>query len=422
MMDRSAVIPFMPARRSASAPALGLRVRPEIILDLSRLLSRVLHATPTGVDRVEMAYARGLIERAAGRLSFAAVHPVGVYGRLPERAVRAFLDATEARWEERGDIGPAELRRQALIHLAALWPRRGPQSSSSTRVYVQASPHHLEDERRTAAILARERARFVCLVHDLIPIEHPEYARPSGERRHLARIATILRHGHAIIANSEATRSALRPWLQAADRKPLVRVAHLGAPAAPARAARCEGRPCFVCVSTIEPRKNHLLLLNIWRRLVDEQGRRAPRLVLIGRRGWENENVIDMLDRCPRLRVHVEEHGGLPDRKVREWLQGASALLFPSFAEGYGMPVAEALGLGTPVICSDLPALREAGGEAPEYLDPLDGAAWLRAIRDYAAPDSPRRALQIERMAAWSPARWADHIDTVLDVAEEVVR
>ena len=56
---------------------------PPVILDLSRLLSRVRHHTPSGVDRVEMAYARGLLERFGDHLDFAAVHPFGRYGRLP---------------------------------------------------------------------------------------------------------------------------------------------------------------------------------------------------------------------------------------------------------------------------------------------------------------------------------------------------
>ena len=70
----------------------------EVILDVSRLLSRARHQTPSGVDRVEMAYARGLQARLGERLGFAAVHPFGNYGRLSRARTLAFLDATEARW------------------------------------------------------------------------------------------------------------------------------------------------------------------------------------------------------------------------------------------------------------------------------------------------------------------------------------
>ena len=126
--------------------------------------------------------------------------------------------------------------------------------------------------------------------------------------------------------------------------------------------------------------------------------------MLVGQRGWETENVIDMLDRCPALRGTVIEHNALPDAAMVPLLSGARALLLPSFAEGFGFPVIEALQLGVPALCSDIPALRETGGAVPEFLDPLDGPGWHRAILDYAAPESPRRAAQLARLRRLAPA------------------
>jgi glycosyltransferase involved in cell wall biosynthesis len=97
---------------------------------------------------------------------------------------------------------------------------------------------------------------------------------------------------------------------------------------------------------------------------------------------------------------------------MNELLRNARALLMPSFAEGYGMPVAEALSMGTPVICSDLLALREAGGAVPDFLDPLDGPAWRVHIEDYHYIGS-RYAAQMQRMTQWRPPSWDAHIDIV---------
>jgi glycosyltransferase involved in cell wall biosynthesis len=362
----------------------------EIILDLSRLLSRVLHPTPTGVDRVEMAYARGLIAAAPQQLAFAAVQPTGMYGRLPRSAVFRFLDATERAWQDEGHLGGTRQMARSARSLWALRPRLVPRKPSNTRrIYVQASPHHLDRADLVESILRREQARFLCMVHDLIPIEYPEFARPGGAEMHRRRIATVAAHADVVVTNSLATQASLTPFLVAAGRAPIVRVAHLGTAwdeaERPAESVEAEETPYFVCVGTIEPRKNHLLLLNIWRRLAEQaDGKPIPKLLVIGRRGWENEQVVDMLERCPPLAGHVEEHGRVPDREVRRLIAGARALLLPSFAEGYGMPVTEALALGTPVICSDLPALREAGGDLPTYLDPLDGPAWMAAIQEHA--------------------------------------
>ena len=200
----------------------------------------------------------------------------------------------------------------------------------------------------------------------------------------------------------------------------MIRVAHLGTdPAELPSTSRSTilpaspEAPYFVCVATIEPRKNHLLLLNVWRRLVETLGSTAPKLVLIGRRGWENENAIDMIERCTALSGHVIEASDMSDRAMQAMLGGAQALLLPSFAEGFGMPVSEALAAGVPVICSDIAALREVGGETPDYLDPLDGLGWLEAVIAYSRPGSPRRAAQLDRMAQWRPVSWAEHIDVV---------
>lgn len=388
----------------------------EVILDISRLISRVRYSTPSGVDRVEMAYARGLLGRYGERLTFAAVHPSGLYGRLKREHALDYLAELERRWSSQ-DAHPRQRSLPSVLPwLGKLLPSPGAPHQRGG-VYVQASPHHLTRTALVRRILAREQARFLCLVHDLIPIEYPEYARVAGDRQHRQRIATVAELANGVIVNSAATGQSLRPWLERSGRDVGIRVALLGteslAPAEPFHSG--DARPYFVCIGTIEPRKNHLLLLNLWRHLAQTlPPERVPRLVIIGRRGWENEQVIDMLERCPALTGHVEELNGCSDARMASLLRGARALLMPSFAEGYGMPVAEALSVGTPVLCSDLPALREAGGDAPDYLDPLDGSGWQAMILDH-AEHGPARAAQMQRLTQWQMPTWEQHIAIVCD-------
>lgn len=393
-----------------------------VILDISRLISRIRYSTPSGVDRVEMAYARGLLAHYGDDLAFAALHPAGLYGRVRRSAALAYLDALERRWSAQ-ENGP--LRRSLpsiLPQLDALLPTR--RGVGSGGVYVQASPHHLTRVDVVRRIMHRERARFLCLVHDLIPIEFPEYARPAGAALHQRRIETVAtvigETGGGAIVNSAATGRSLQPWLRPGTP---IHVALLGTEALPpAEPEPGDGRPYFVCLGTIEPRKNHLLLLHLWRQLAQTlPAAEVPRLVVIGRRGWENEQVVDMLERCPSLTGHVEELGGCPDRRLSALLRGAAALLMPSFAEGYGMPVAEALSVGTPVICSDLPALHEVGGDAPDYLDPLDGPGWRRAVLDHAA-GGPLRMAQLARLPDWHNPGWEEHIAIVARAVEQLTR
>jgi glycosyltransferase involved in cell wall biosynthesis len=171
--------------------------------------------------------------------------------------------------------------------------------------------------------------------------------------------------------------------------------------------------PTFVILGTIEGRKNHALLLALWRRMLAAGGGNfVPRLVIVGRRGWQAEDVFAELE-GGAFGDRVSEVGALDDRRLAEALAGAWALLFPSFAEGYGIPLVEALAAGVPVIASDLPVFREIGQGVPELIAPGDAAAWEAAIADYARPDSPRRAAQLARLAQFAAPDWRGHFARV---------
>ena len=171
--------------------------------------------------------------------------------------------------------------------------------------------------------------------------------------------------------------------------------------------------PYFLMLGTIEARKNHWLLLQIWRQLAAQFGRQTPKLVLVGQRGWECENVVDLLERCVALKDCVIEIPDCYDVALSTYISHAQALLFPSFAEGYGMPLMEALSSGVPVIASDLPVFREIAGDIPDYLDPMDGLAWLSYIKNFSMPDSVMRKAQIARMSGFVAPTWTTHFQLV---------
>lgn len=217
---------------------------------------------------------------------------------------------------------------------------------------------------------------------------------------HPRRISNICRYGAGAVVGSQALARRLRRHAAEEGRPELpVCVARLPvsplflSPAEPP--AALDGVNYFVVCGTIEPRKNHLTLLNAWRVLASDPS--PPKLVIVGKRGWLNGAVVETLERSVALRPHVIEAGGLSTPGLRRLLAGARALLMPSFAEGFGLPVAEALAAGTPVVASDIEAFREVGGDAIDYVDPLDGLGWLQAVRDYSTQNSPRRRAALAR-------------------------
>ena len=201
--------------------------------------------------------------------------------------------------------------------------------------------------------------------------------------------------------------------------KPDVRVAYIGLEERflENKAIVSEAKPeHFVMLGTIEPRKNHLLILNVWRELVESGRKDVPKLYVIGKRGWENENVLDMLERCPAMQSHVVELSGVSDQTIVDLLQRSYALLFPSFSEGWGMPLVEALGMGIPAICSDIAVFREAGQGLPDYIHPLDGPGWRDAILDYSKPESVARTKQLQRLENFHAPEWSNHFAALDDI------
>ncbi|HJQ57143.1 MAG TPA: glycosyltransferase family 1 protein [Vineibacter sp.] len=439
-----------------SATAAGGRVGR--LLDISRMLSRLRRKAPTGIDRVELAYARHYLEAVAERdLRCLLATPVNcglVARRLASGVVRTAIE----RWAATsGDLATDTAFAELVATLRAPLHSRPPHrtigvvepstgiadvraASMQVAAYVQATLRgafnpwmnrvsgeafwyvnvsHVNLRRPTRlSWFRRAGLRSMFLVHDLIPISHPEYFTPQEDIRHGNRIETIARHADVVIFNSKVTQAA---WDAHAEAKGLARpygaVVPLGVESRFLLGA--EGRkveaeiPYFVVVGTIEARKNLAFLLQVWKQWTQDGRAPRARLVVVGRRGWENENVVDLLDRSVALAPAVVEVAQLSDVGLTALLRGARALLAPSLIEGYGLPVAEALALGVPVIASDIEAHREVGGRYAEYLDPVDGLGWMVALEEFAQPNSPRRDAMRNRAATFRAHSWQDHMATV---------
>lgn len=377
---------------------------PGLTIDVTRLLRGVLQGRrPTGIDRVTLAYVRHFASHAkalVGRGRWVAELGAGLSTRLFAQLGAASGEGLRSRLQ----TAP---RPRFLLHTG--------HSGLESAAYLSA--------------LERRGLWPVFLVHDLIPVTHPQFSRVGVPERHLLRLRHASQAGAGLVCNSEATRAALAEMCTAQGwRLPPTVVAHLGveAWARPAGAHDLRGaqpaRPWFVCVGTIEPRKNHLLLLRVWRQLAQRMGEHTPNLLLIGQRGWMYEEVVHDLTHDDVARRHVRELGDCSDLQLRQWLLGARAVLMPSLAEGFGLPVAEALACCVPVIASPLPVYREFAGSVPDYVDAQDVEGWAALIEDYCREDSAARHGQLGRLVAWQPPTWATHFKLVDDLLGRLAR
>ncbi len=408
----------------------GEIARRPVIYDVTRIVTRALNAAPNGIDRVDFALARHFLARNARAREALICTAIGPRLADPNLALET-IEGVESLWREDGDPEEDDVYRRVvealgskdsavsslararkrpdLLFLERNWRamrRWAPHLGRPLReapegaVYFNVTQFLVDRSWYVRWLTARTDVKPVFFVHDLLPIEAPEFFRAREAMLHPRRISNICRYGAGAVVGSHAVARRLRQYAAENGRPELpVCVARLpvsplfSSPAEPP--AALDDVNYFVVCGTIEPRKNHLTLLNAWRVLTSDPA--PPKLVIVGTRGWLNGPVIETLERSVALRPHVIEAGGLSTPGLRRLLAGARALLMPSFAEGFGLPVAEALAAGTPVVASDIEAFREVGGQAIDYVDPLDGRGWLQAVRDYATPDSPRRRAALER-------------------------
>jgi glycosyltransferase involved in cell wall biosynthesis len=269
------------------------------------------------------------------------------------------------------------------------------------------------------------RTPIVLTIHDLQYLTHPEYLTPT-KRRYLERaIPRSVRRAAVVAVPTEYVRSTVIDAYDVdADR---VRVvphgveSTLGADAPSASELRSDyglgAGPMIVYPAITHPHKNHRFVLEVMARHWTDPD---LRLVLLGGRGAAEDEVAADIVRLG-LEHRVVRPGRVPDDHRDGLIAAADALLFPSQYEGFGAPAVEAMALGTPVICSDQPALAEVVGDAGLVL-PLDVDAWADALDAVAARSDEMRAAGRERALAFTTERSGAELAAAYDLAVRVGR
>lgn len=394
---------------------------PARLLDLTRLVSRLGRGPMTGIDRVEYAYLKQFL--ATDGPLFALIRSRAGFLLLDRRGCQTFLQIIDgqvplppadllSRLTNRGDPARARaetaVRRLAVGRASRLGLPRLLRHLRGGVGYVNVG--HANLDARVLGTLRASGASVTVLVHDTIPLDQPQFARADTVTAFRRKLAAVSAHADRVIHLSQATRTTTEAQLARLGRVPAGVVAPLGVDVPMPDPALLPAdldlsRPYFVALGTIEPRKNHALLLDVWDRLPPVR----PQLFIVGNRGWAGPEVLQRLDNLPPdgpVRVLV----GQPDGAVAALVQGARALLAPSRAEGFGLPPVEAALLGTAVIATDLAVTRELLGNKAVYLPPDDIYSWMETIIGLTVQPASGPPPQDP------PIRltWADHFNLVL--------
>lgn len=257
----------------------------------------------------------------------------------------------------------------------------------------------------------------VAMVHDLTPRTHPESHTLANRLVFRVFLERSLRVARTVVAVSAATEkeiAAAFPWVE----PKLVRIgngvdewfspAQDGADGAAVRERFSGGRPYVLHLGTIEPRKGIADLVGAWE-MLDRRLPDAPDLVIAGKPGWGTGPIYDRINGSPlKHRIHLP--GYVSGEDARELLRHAQVFALASEVEGFGLPLAEAVSCGTPAVASDIPALREAGGDAVLFTPYGEPDALAAALAEAIVPTTAARLR--ERALEWAPTlRWAPVVD-----------
>ena len=239
----------------------------------------------------------------------------------------------------------------------------------------------------SVAVPPRGRYRLVVTVHDAAPLLFPETYPRRGRWFHRRGIAAAARRADLVITVSRAAADEIVEHTDIPSER--VRVVPNGVDlteasdddVVAARAAFDLGeRPYVLWLGSLEPRKNVGVLVEAFARWAATSD--VPhQLVLAGPSGWV-EDRDTVLAPARRLGDRVRTIGRVGDDHLRGLYRGADVFVLPSRHEGFGIPVLEAMAQGTPVIGSDIPALREVAGDAAQLTTPFDPDAWAAALDD----------------------------------------
>jgi len=280
----------------------------------------------------------------------------------------------------------------------------------------------------------RQGARVGIMLYDLVPVLLPEMCVPELAARFRRWIGEAVRHADFFVCISRTAAEECRRNLELrfpdlGHQKVAFGSIRLGAEldlAPSANAIRpavrelfpVAGRPGpYLSVGTIEPRKNHRCLLDAFD-LAWTQGADAT-LCIVGRKGWKCDHVLKRIERHPQLGRRLFMFNDLSDGELKYCYGKARAFILSSLAEGFGLPVVEALSLGCRVWASDIPVLREVGGEYCLYFDPGSPQSLAALIM---SDERGELAGPIRPLVEFRWPTWRDSCRELLEKILELVR
>ncbi|WP_131114284.1 glycosyltransferase family 4 protein [Lichenihabitans psoromatis] len=288
-------------------------------------------------------------------------------------------------------------------------------------VFIPGAFWIIEQAANTFGALNMSGVKIGVYIYDLIPISHPEFCAPSLVEMFARSFTAMIQFVDFFATISDYVARVLAEFIETYHLRPIpitsIPLAHfLTIPDASQKAsdfflrtltAKIQDRHYVLYVSTIEGRKNHLYILNVWQELI-RRNINMPDLIFLGREGWRIEGLRSFLDGTHNLdgRVHFMHDVG--DGDLAHLYRNADFTVFTSLVEGWGLPVGESLVFGKPCVASNNCSIPEVGGDLVDYVDPLNIRDGIAVVERMVTVPSYRKARERAIAEFFKPRTWAE--------------
>lgn len=261
------------------------------------------------------------------------------------------------------------------------------------------------------------KVKIVLLIHDLVPFFMPELYWNGFSEAYKICVEQLVRLSDQVVAYSKSTQKDLIRFfpdlfLSGPRQIGLIRLGDqfdfnsaVGAMPRPVKGV--VPQEYVLCVGTIQPRKNHLILLSVWRRMLDDGLENCPTLVIVGKKGW---NVDDFLYFCannPQLSRKILVLEDVTDAELQWLYQNCMFGVYPSLYEGWGLPIAECLSAGKFCLASSTSSMPEIAGDLIDYFSPYDSGELFRLVMQYILHPDMLEAKERSIRSNFSQTTWS---------------
>lgn len=400
---------------------------PKIVLDVSLTLN-LRGQIVSGIPRVEENFAEALMRRTdidAAFCRYRSRHNAFQY--VPAHVVREVLQQPRVKPSPYWPPHKQTMFRRFGKAIERGWRRHlFPPSNlvdwSPRRIYISVGAWwNLTYDEPLRFMFDRSRCRKVLMCHDAIPALFPDYFEDRDAESRFRDGLKLLSTADLALCNSQITRRDL-----------LSALADSGTPCPPTKVVPLppgispeSTKPAFppgmpdgdfvLAVGSISQRKNQIMLCDVWSRFGDEPALAGVKLVMAGSWGDHSAAVRERLQRDSKLAQRVIVRNDITDGELAWLYRNCRFSVYPSFYEGWGLPISESLSFGKLCIASDTSAMPEAGQGLCVHHSPGDPESWYRTIRDLLLNPSRLEMYEKEIASRYCAASWDEIIDQILN-------